>query len=171
MSSRCGWRDADDSSDDDSSDESWWAVALLRPSSIAPSQLTSQIQSRSRERSRSVGDEGSDSDSDRSHDRFRTSRTSPPTGCRVRHCAGSTTRLCGASSTMSHRAPPGRAMRSAVPATRQAAGAPSAWSQPSQSTHARPRRWCDAGPLGQSHSGPEGRGLQNQALRLAPGTR
>jgi hypothetical protein len=39
-------------------------------------------------------------------------------------------------------------MRSAAPATRQAAGAPSAWSQPSQSTHVRPRRWCDAGPLG-----------------------
>ncbi len=38
-------------------------------------------------------------------------------------------------------------MRSALPATRQAAGVPSAWSQPSQSTHKRPRRWCDAGPL------------------------
>ncbi len=40
------------------------------------------------------------------------------------------------------------AMRSALPATRQAAGAPSAWSQPSQSTHTRPRRWCDAGSPG-----------------------
>ena len=39
-------------------------------------------------------------------------------------------------------------MRSALPATRQAAGVPSAWSQPSQSTHERPRRWCDAGSLG-----------------------
>ncbi len=39
-------------------------------------------------------------------------------------------------------------MRSALPATKQAAGAPSAWSQPSQSTHARPRRWCDAGSPG-----------------------
>jgi len=152
---------ADESSVDNSSDELWWAVASLRPSPIA--HIARFVES-SREWPRSVGDEGSDSD--RSHDRFRTSRTSPPTGCRVRHCAGSTTRLCGASSTMSNRAPPGRAMRSAVPVTRQAAGAPSAWSQPSQSTHARPRRWCDAGPLGQRHSGPEGRGLQNQALRL-----
>jgi hypothetical protein len=42
---------------------------------------------------------------------------------------------------------PGRAMRPALPATRQAAGVPSAWSQPSKSTHKRPRRWCDAGPL------------------------
>ncbi len=39
-------------------------------------------------------------------------------------------------------------MRSALPATREAAGAPSAWSQPSQSTHERPRRWCDAGSPG-----------------------
>ena len=31
---------------------------------------------------------------------------------------------------------------------RQAAGVPSAWSQPFQSTHERPRRWCDAGSLG-----------------------
>ncbi len=46
------------------------------------------------------------------------------------------------------RAPSGSAMRSALPATRQAAGAPSAWSQPPQSTHARPRRWCDAGSPG-----------------------
>ncbi len=35
-----------------------------------------------------------------------------------------------------------------LPATRKAAGAPSAWSQPPQSTHARPRRWCDAGSPG-----------------------
>ena len=39
-------------------------------------------------------------------------------------------------------------MRSAVPAQKEAAGVPSAWSQPFQSTHERPRRWCDAGPLG-----------------------
>ncbi len=39
-------------------------------------------------------------------------------------------------------------MRSSAPATRQAAGAPSAWSQPFKSTHKRPRRWCDAGSLG-----------------------
>jgi hypothetical protein len=48
---------------------------------------------------------------------------------------------------MSYRAPPGDTMRSAAPATRQAAGVPSAWSQRSQSIHERPRRWCDAGPL------------------------
>ncbi len=47
-----------------------------------------------------------------------------------------------------YRAPSGSAMWSALPATRQAAGVPSAWSQPSQSTHERPRRWCDAGPPG-----------------------
>jgi len=46
------------------------------------------------------------------------------------------------------RAPSGGPMRSAVPAMRQAAGVPSAWSQPSQSTHEPPRRWCDAGPVG-----------------------
>ena len=39
-------------------------------------------------------------------------------------------------------------MRSALPATRQAAGVPSAWSQPFPISHARPRRWCDAGSLG-----------------------
>jgi len=39
-------------------------------------------------------------------------------------------------------------MTSAVQATRQAVGVPSAWSQPFQSTHKRPRRWCDAGSLG-----------------------
>ena len=42
----------------------------------------------------------------------------------------------------------GRAMKSAVPAQGQAAGAPSAWSQPLQSPPERPRRWCDAGALG-----------------------
>ncbi len=49
---------------------------------------------------------------------------------------------------MSYRAPPGRAMKSDLPATKQAAGVPSAWSQPFQSTRERPRRWRDAGPLG-----------------------
>ncbi len=44
--------------------------------------------------------------------------------------------------------PRGARFIQALPATRQAAGAPSAWSQPSQSTHARPRRWCDAGAPG-----------------------
>jgi len=42
----------------------------------------------------------------------------------------------------------GRATRSILPPRRQAAGPPSAWSQPFQSTHERPRRWCDAGALG-----------------------
>jgi len=46
------------------------------------------------------------------------------------------------------RAPPGSEMRSSAPATRKAAGVPSAGSQPSQSTHERPRRWCDAGSPG-----------------------
>ncbi len=46
--------------------------------------------------------------------------------------------------------PSGSAMRSTLPATRQAVGVPSAWSQPSQSTHARPRRWCDAGSPGRN---------------------
>jgi hypothetical protein len=80
--------------------------------------------------------------------RPKNTRTPPPPGCRVRHCAGSTSRLRGAPRTMSNRAPSGSATRSAFPATKQAAGVPSAWSQPSQSTHERPRRWCDAGPLG-----------------------
>ncbi len=54
-----------------------------------------------------------------------------PTGCRVRICAGMTSRRRVPSSTNADRAPPGSAIRSALPATRQAAGAPSAWSQPS----------------------------------------
>ena len=33
-----------------------------------------------------------------------------------------------------------------LPATREAAGVPSAWSQSHPVTLARPRRWCDAGP-------------------------
>jgi len=33
-----------------------------------------------------------------------------------------------------------------VPATREAAGVPSAWSQSFPVAPARPRRWCDAGP-------------------------
>ncbi len=53
-----------------------------------------------------------------------------PSGCRVRICAGTTSRHSGPLSTNADRAPPGSAMTSAVQATRQAAGAPSAWSQP-----------------------------------------
>ncbi len=71
-----------------------------------------------------------------------------PTGCRVRICAGTSSRRCVPLRTNADRAPSGSAMRSAVPATRQAVGASSAWSQPCQSTPARPRRWCDAGPPG-----------------------
>ncbi len=58
-----------------------------------------------------------------------------------------------------------------LPATRQAAGAPSAWSQPFQSTHARPRRWCDAGPPGRQSvtaaqkAGAEGR-VRNHSSAL-----
>ncbi len=69
------------------------------------------------------------------------------------------------------RAPPGGAMRSALPAMRQAAGAPSAWSQPSQSTHERPRRWCDAGSPGRQcvqaaqKAGAEGRFRDNGSDR------
>jgi len=76
-------------------------------------------------------------------------RRNPTTsGCRVRICAGTTSRPRVTRRTMSYRAPSGSAMKSVLPATRQAAGVPSAWSQSSQSTHARPRRWCDAGSLG-----------------------
>jgi len=70
-----------------------------------------------------------------------------PSGCPVRICAGTTSRRRVPLRTNADRAPSGSAMRSALPATRQAAGVPSAWSQPSP-THSRPRRWCDAGPLG-----------------------
>jgi len=48
--------------------------------------------------------------------------------------------------TMSYRAPPGGMMNSALPATREAAGAPSAWSQPLKRPPERPRRWDDAEP-------------------------
>ncbi len=71
-----------------------------------------------------------------------------PPGCRVRICAGTTSRQSGPPSTNADRAPPESAPRSALPATRQAAGVPSAWSQPSPLSHARPRRWCDAGSPG-----------------------
>ncbi len=61
----------------------------------------------------------------------------------------------GAPCTMPYRAPPGRAMRSSVPATKQAAGGPSAGSQPFQfTTYATP-------PMGRrraAEGGPEGRG-------------
>ncbi len=49
---------------------------------------------------------------------------------------------------MSYRAPPGRAMRSVLPARRQAAGARAAWSQPSNPPPTRPRCSSDAGTLG-----------------------
>ncbi len=66
---------------------------------------------------------------------------------------------------MSYRAPPGGATRSTLPAQRQAAGAPSAWSQPFQSIHERPRRWCDAGPPGRQ-SGPA---AQKAGVEVADG--
>ena len=72
----------------------------------------------------------------------------PRPGCRVRICAGTTSRRSVPLRTNADRAPPGSATRSAVPARRQAACVPSARSQPSQSTHERPRRWCDAGSPG-----------------------
>ena len=56
----------------------------------------------------------------------------------------------GAPCTMPYRAPPGRAMRSSVPATKQAAGAPSAGSQPFQfttyATTPMGRRWAAVTP-------------------------
>ena len=67
-------------------------------------------------------------------------------------------------------------MRPAFPAQRQAAGAPSAWSQPSQSTHERPRRWCDAGPLGRigvtaaQKAGVEGRVRNSNQESTTPNT-
>jgi len=84
----------------------------------------------------------------RDRSRPRHAENHAPSGCRVRICAGSTSRPSGPPRTNADRAPPESATRSAVPAERQAAGAPPAWSQPSQSTHERPRRWCDAGLLG-----------------------
>ena len=49
----------------------------------------------------------------RNRDRIRTRRTmAPPRACRVRHCAGSTSRLHIASRTMTYRAPSESAMRS-----------------------------------------------------------
>ena len=54
----------------------------------------------------------------------------------------------------------------AVPATRQAAGVPSARSQSVPVTLARPRRWGDAGPQGQK-SGAPGRQDSNQDQQSA----
>ncbi len=67
----------------------------------------------------------------RDRGRWGPAETHAPSGCRVRICAGTTSRRCGTPGTNADRAPPGGAMRSALPATREAAGAPSAWSQPS----------------------------------------
>ena len=61
------------------------------------------------------------------------------------------------------------ALQSALPATRQAAGVPSAGSQPSQSTHERPRRWCDAGPLGPTSQRPRRPGPKEPAPGQRPG--
>jgi len=69
-------------------------------------------------------------------------------GCRVRHCVPSTIRSALPPAQCLTGLPRRAPQYSALPATRQAAGVPSAWSQPFQSTHARPRRWRDAGPLG-----------------------
>ncbi len=58
-----------------------------------------------------------------------------------------------------YRAPSGSAMRSAVPVRSEAAGVPSAWSQPSplypRATTSMVRRWAAEG-------GPEGRGSENR---------
>ena len=100
-------------------------------------------------------------------ERLQATRTSPPPGvpgltlCRIHHPVGASR---SAQCQTGHSS--GSAIRSALPATREAAGVPSAWSQPSQSTHERPRRWCDAGSLGrQSVSG-----TRRPAPRTGPGT-
>ena len=63
----------------------------------------------------------------------------------------------------------GRATRSILPPRRQAAGPPSAWSQPFQSTHERPRRWCDAGALGrQSVPASQKAGAERTRVRRFP---
>ncbi len=74
----------------------------------------------------------------------------------------------GALSTMPYRAPPGSAMNSNLPAQKQAAGVPSAGSQPFQfSTDATP-------PMGRrraAEGGPEGRNRENRDQRQRPGQR
>ena len=68
--------------------------------------------------------------------------------CRARHCAESTTRQCGAIHTM---AMPGslgkrdeKTSSGSEGGRRRTIGGVAAFLAP----HARPRRWCDAGPLG-----------------------
>ncbi len=73
-----------------------------------------------------------------------------PPGCRVRICAGTTSRQSGPPSTNADRAPPGErdAVRSPgyEAGRRRAIGVVAAL----PATHARPRRWCDAGPPGRN---------------------
>ena len=82
-----------------------------------------------------------------------------PSGCRVRHCAGSASRLRGAPRTMSNRAPSGSAMRSAAPGyeagRRRAIGVVAALSINPRATTSMVRRWVAGTPM--RPGGPEGR--------------
>jgi len=70
-----------------------------------------------------------------------------PGACRVRCCAETTHRFRGAIHTTANRATLAEERSgAALPATKQAVGAPSAWSKFFPVSFARPRRWCDAGP-------------------------
>ncbi len=85
----------------------------------------------------------------RYRDRHKTRGKRAPTGCRVRHCAGTTIRFRPAPRTMALPGSLGRPDVVCCPGYEAGRRRPrSAWSQPSQSTHARPRRWCDAGSPG-----------------------
>ncbi len=91
-----------------------------------------------------------------------------PLGCRVRHCAGSTFRRAAHPAQWRYRDPPGRATKAPLPAQKEAAGVPSAWSQTLESTTRATtpmgRRWAAEG-------GPEGRGCGIQARdRFATGS-
>ncbi len=105
--------------------------------------------------------------------RVASDRSDPLVGRRVRHCAGTAIRLRHrAPHNRRYRAPSGtRDCRSDLPATRQAAGAPSAGSQPFHINLRATRRWCDAGPLGtpKRHGGPEGRCWRNTGTATASG--
>ncbi len=89
-----------------------------------------------------------------------TRKAAIPSGCRVRHCAGTTTRLRARAPHNGATGLPREARCGlALPATRQAAGAPSAWSQP---PHSPTRDHADGATLGRrdanGHGDPEGRG-------------
>ena len=86
----------------------------------------------------------------------------PPSGCRVRHCAGSTLRHAVRCAQCRTGLPRDARRCLVVPAQRQAAGVPSAGSQPFQfTTYATP-------PMGRrraAEGGPEGRCRENREQR------